>query len=300
MSWSEEQSLSASPTPMPPELVRRFRPDEIDESAPARSVPPLLESLRSGHDQVAEGEHRFRIAHHQCEVAEQWAFIEVPALTESSREAIAVDRCAASPVLKRCLAQPMTSLDLELYKPYFIFEHGVVRTEALASASTLAFVHELRSRDGKELRRLDVGSDRRRYQVLRARADVGDARHRAASPGAVPGTTMTSRSADGCATFRASSRPRGPRGPSRSISGSGPRPWRHLAIIKQQPGDVEASWRGDAIPLGVAVGDQAARWSSAEEFQDGEDSAVVGVGGGQVQLGEDVADVLLDRAGADS
>jgi hypothetical protein len=26
---------------------------------------------------------------------------------------------------------------------------------------------------------------------------------------------------------------------------------------------------------------------------------VVGVGGGQVQLGEDVADVLLDRAGAD-
>ena len=53
-------------------------------------------------------------------------------------------------MLKRCLAQPMASLDLELYKPYFIFEHGVVRTEALASASTLAFVHELRSGDGKE------------------------------------------------------------------------------------------------------------------------------------------------------
>jgi hypothetical protein len=146
----EEHSLSATPTPMPPELVRRFEHDEIDDSAPARSVPSLLESLRSGHDQVAEGEHRFRIAHHQCEVAEQWAFIEVPALTESSREAIAVDRCAATPVLKRCLAQPMTALDLELYKPHFIFEHGVVRTEALASPSALAFVHELRSGDGKE------------------------------------------------------------------------------------------------------------------------------------------------------
>jgi hypothetical protein len=146
----EEQSLSATPTLMPAELVRRFRHDEIDESAPARSVPALLESLRSGHDRVAEGEHEFRIAHHQCEVAEQWAFIEVPALTESARETIAVDRCAASPVLKRCLAQPLTALDVELYKPYFIFEHGVVRTQALASSSALAFIHELRSGDGRD------------------------------------------------------------------------------------------------------------------------------------------------------
>jgi hypothetical protein len=146
----EEHSLSATPTPMPPELARRFEHDEIDDSAPVRSVPSLLESLRSGHDQVAEGEHRFRIAHHQCEVAEQWAFMEVPALTESAREAITVDRCATTPVLKRCLAQPMTALDLELYKPYFIFEHGVVRTEALATPSALDFVHELRSGDGRE------------------------------------------------------------------------------------------------------------------------------------------------------
>jgi acyl-CoA thioesterase FadM len=146
----EEQSLSASPTLLPAELVHRFRQDEIHESAPARSLPALLESLRSGHDRVAEGEHEFRIAHHHCEVAEQWAFMEVPALTESARETIAVDRCAATPALKRCLAQPLTALDVELYKPYFIFEHGVVRTQALASPSALAFIHELRSGDGKD------------------------------------------------------------------------------------------------------------------------------------------------------
>jgi hypothetical protein len=142
--------LSASPTPLPAELVRRFQHDEIDESAPARSVPPLLDALRSGHDQIAEGEHAFRIAHHHCEVAEQWAFTEVPTLTESAREAIAVDGCAASPALKRCLAEPMTALDLELYKPFYIFEHGVVRTQALASPSALAFVHQLCSGDGRQ------------------------------------------------------------------------------------------------------------------------------------------------------
>jgi hypothetical protein len=146
----EEQSLSASPTVLPAELVRRFRPDEIDEAPPTRSVPALLESLTPGHDQVAEGEHEFRIAHHHCEVAEQWAFTEVPTLTESAREAIAVHHGKVSPVLKRCLAQPMTALDVELYKPYFIFDHGVVETEALAAPSELAFVHELRSGDRRE------------------------------------------------------------------------------------------------------------------------------------------------------
>jgi acyl-CoA thioesterase FadM len=146
----EERSLSASPTPMPPGLARRFRHDEVDEAAPARPLPALLESVRAGLEPVGEGEHRFRLAHHHCEVAEQWAFMEVPTLTESAREAIAVDGCAASPVLKRCLAQPMTGLDLELHRPFFVFEQGLVRTEALASRSELAFVHELRSADGRE------------------------------------------------------------------------------------------------------------------------------------------------------
>jgi hypothetical protein len=113
-------------------------------------MPALLDSLLAGHELVAEGQHAFTIAHHHCEVAEQWAFLEVPVLTGDSREALAIERSATSPALKRCLAQPLAAIDCELYRPYFVFEPGLVRTRALAFRSELTFVHELRSSDGGE------------------------------------------------------------------------------------------------------------------------------------------------------
>jgi hypothetical protein len=146
----EQRSLSAAPAPLAPGLVRLFQDDEVDDSAPSRVMPRLLESLRSRGEQVAESESRFHIAHHHCEVAEQWAFIEVPALTESAREALAVERSQAVKPLKRCLSSPLTAIDVELYRPYFIFEPGLIKTRAVTIASQLAFLHALRSGEGSE------------------------------------------------------------------------------------------------------------------------------------------------------
>lgn len=141
----EDRSLSAAPTTMPADLVRRFLPDEIDDSPLARTMPALLDRVRSDCRELATGEHEFRFAHHLCEMADQWASTEVPSFTDTSRMAVALDHCAGVAELKRCLAEPMTALDMELYRPYFVFDRAVVSTSARGGGSTLAFVHELHS-----------------------------------------------------------------------------------------------------------------------------------------------------------
>lgn len=149
VSIEEERSLSAAPAPLPPELVGRFRPEEIDDTPPARGLPALVETVQASDPIVAEGAHGFRIAHHHCEMAEQWAFLEVPTFVESSREELAMAQRGRVPALKRSLAEPLRALDIELYRPYFIFDRGRVHTRAFGSADRLAFLHELRAGDGR-------------------------------------------------------------------------------------------------------------------------------------------------------
>lgn len=133
----EPHSLTAEPAPLPDALVRRFRDAEVDPSTPERTMPALLAGVRAP---IAEGSHPFRIARHHCELADQWAFPAVAALVGSARERLAVDHGLAAG-----LAEPVTAIDIELSRPFFVFDDGVVAT----AAHDGAFVHRLRA-EGQE------------------------------------------------------------------------------------------------------------------------------------------------------
>jgi len=136
----EPMSLTAEPAPLPDALAQRFRDDEVDPSAPERTLPALLDAVRGFAGPIAEGLHPFRIARHHCELADQWAFPAVPALVGSAREELAVEHA-----LTRGLAEPVTAIDIELSRPFYVFDHGVVATAAYEGA----FVHRLCA-DGQE------------------------------------------------------------------------------------------------------------------------------------------------------
>ena len=144
----DQETLAASPARVPENLLAGFETDEIDPSSPERRVPKLAQKIKDLGKPLTEGEGSFTIHHHLCEVAEQWSFIEVPNIVEAIRETLALDRHEDIPDLRRCLSQPLRSFNVELNRPYFVFESGQVRSEAFLVEDRLTFMHQLFSQEG--------------------------------------------------------------------------------------------------------------------------------------------------------
>jgi acyl-CoA thioesterase FadM len=140
----DPDSLAATPAAFDARLIERFHPDEIDPASPARPLAELTAGLGQGLP-IATQTERFVVHRHLCEVADQWAFYEVPGLIGAGREAL-VRRCGATtPALRRALSSPLRRLELELQRPYFWFQPGTVETTAHVREDRLVFVHRLLS-----------------------------------------------------------------------------------------------------------------------------------------------------------
>jgi hypothetical protein len=139
----DPQSLAATPGPFPSHLVECFRPDEIDPASPARPLLALQEEIARAGAALATGRHDFVVYRHLCEVADQWAFFEVPGLIGASRERLALGRASDIPLLRRALGAPLQRLELELQRPYFWFQSGAVETAAHRLGDRLVLVHRL-------------------------------------------------------------------------------------------------------------------------------------------------------------
>jgi len=138
-------SLAASPAPFPPAVLERMRPDEIDPTSPPRPLPALLEEIAGAGELLATGRHAFTMHRHLCEVADQWAFFEVPGFIGASREALTLERGGDAPLLRQGIGEPLRRLEVELSRPYFWLEEGVIETSAYRLNDRLAMVHRLSS-----------------------------------------------------------------------------------------------------------------------------------------------------------
>lgn len=136
-------SLAAVPTTIDGALLDRFQPDEIDPAPPVRHVPQARSEIEGRGARLAEHTTPFVVYRHMCEVADQWAFWEVPALAGASREAMALAMGATHPPLRGGLSQPLRQFDMELTRPYFWFQAGTVETTAYLHEDRLAMVHRL-------------------------------------------------------------------------------------------------------------------------------------------------------------
>jgi hypothetical protein len=140
----EKTSLAAEPAPLPDSLLRKFADDEIDPTPPRRTMPPLLEDIsQTGEEVGPRGEHAFTVTRPLCEVADQWYFAEIPRLVEPAREGIAIGHQGTVPALNALVGKPMTSMEVELTRPYFWLQQGRVDSTAYRVDGGIAVVHRL-------------------------------------------------------------------------------------------------------------------------------------------------------------
>ena len=150
-------SLAATPAALDAALLERFQQDEIDPSSPTRPLEGLRTRIEKSGEPLGGATREFVIRRHLCEVADQWAFSEVPGLIGGGREALALERSRDVPELRDALSRPLLQLEFELMRPYFWFQPGKVETTAYRWEKRLALVHRLLSPvPGEELHGIAV------------------------------------------------------------------------------------------------------------------------------------------------
>lgn len=137
-------SLAAQPRKFSAQLLGKFQPDEVDAAPPEETLPKLKEEVERC-PLLASHTSSFKVHRHHCEVADQWAFLEVPCLIGENGETMALERAAQIPELKAVLSRPLRSFDMELSRPYFWFQPGRAETHVYRAPEGLALVHRLLS-----------------------------------------------------------------------------------------------------------------------------------------------------------
>src|SRR6266700_5714946 len=136
-------ALSGTPARLCPEVMSAFLADEI-EARPHRSpLPGLRAAIAGGGAALARGRTPFVIHRHQCEVADQWFWVEAVSLAGSGREELVRAEAERVPRLRLAMQAPVRRLDLLFRRPFYLFDEGAVLSTAYEWEGRLAFVHEL-------------------------------------------------------------------------------------------------------------------------------------------------------------
>jgi len=140
----EPLTLSGEPGVLPKSLFDRFLPDEIyrpDRSAITRATTPP-----DGNEIFRDGDTEVVLYRSQCEVADQWSFIEVLERLTANRERLFVGNAAPADVGRLAVAQPVRKTVAVFHRAMYVFDTCNITTRLLASPDEegqLAFVHTL-------------------------------------------------------------------------------------------------------------------------------------------------------------
>lgn len=138
-------SLAADPCVFGGDLLPRFQADEVIASSPNRPLPQLLKEIADAGSPLATYSYPFTVYRHLCEVADQWAFLEVPTLVSASRESLARIEGSKHPALRGGMSRAMRHYYNEFTRPYFWMQEGRVATTAYPFQDSVAYVHRLLS-----------------------------------------------------------------------------------------------------------------------------------------------------------
>lgn len=138
----DPHSLAAVPSHLSRSLLGQFQPDEVDRERPDRVVPALVQELERG-EAIVEASSPLMIHRHDCEVADQWSFIDVPNHVAAARETLVLARAGDIPALTSALSDPLRSIDVELTKPMYVLDQGTIATRAYSNGGGVSFVHRL-------------------------------------------------------------------------------------------------------------------------------------------------------------
>jgi hypothetical protein len=105
-------------------------------------LPDLLQRFEHG-ELLAEGRHPLLIHRHDCEVADQWSFIEIPSHAEAARECLVMERAADVPALSATMTNPLRSVHAEIRKPLFVLDEATIATSVHRSGDEIGVIHRL-------------------------------------------------------------------------------------------------------------------------------------------------------------
>ncbi|MDZ4663033.1 MAG: hypothetical protein SGJ18_15585 [Pseudomonadota bacterium] len=130
-------------------LLKKLRPDEIDDTTPDRVVPVLLSEIETSGEILAEGNISLTIHRHLCEVADQWCFVELMGIVGRGRENLVQANTDKGDSLLKGLSHPLKKINAELKKAYFLFDECYVQTKAYQVGEDVYFVHNLSGENKK-------------------------------------------------------------------------------------------------------------------------------------------------------
>ncbi|CNI64018.1 Uncharacterised protein [Yersinia frederiksenii] len=138
-----DEALTAQSGKIDEKLLQRFLPEEIDSSNMVRAAPKLLSKIESEGQFITEHNNLFTLYRHQCEVADQWSFIELPTLASAGRERLIISLDDDPAELSCTMGKPIKSIVAKLSCPFFLFDEGRVRTRAYLLNKQPIFVHHV-------------------------------------------------------------------------------------------------------------------------------------------------------------
>ncbi len=139
----DETSAAARPSDLHPDVQALFQEDEVSATPFPRMVKKMLPSLETEGVLLATGQHPFKLHRYAMDFADQWAFMETAAFVSASREELALARGQLTERLMDGLSQPVKEYHVDLTRPYFVLDQGVVDTRAYLWNDHLFFVHRL-------------------------------------------------------------------------------------------------------------------------------------------------------------
>ena len=140
---SGDEALSGVPGKVKACLLQKFLPDEIEPSNIVRRAPRLQNQIEQEGQLIAKNSYPFILHRHQCEVAEQWSFIELPTLASSGRERLLLSLENDSTHLMETLGMPLKNIVAKLTCPFFLFDEGQIDTSAYTFNNRIVFIHRV-------------------------------------------------------------------------------------------------------------------------------------------------------------
>jgi hypothetical protein len=129
-------------------VLDQFQDDEFSDEAAERPIRQIMRDFAS-EKPIAVARRSIRIGRHDCEVADQWSYIEVAAHAASAREEMILDaELETQERLQSGLVEPIQTLHAEIGRPLFLFDNAEIDSTAYCMAGVLTFVHVYRSQLG--------------------------------------------------------------------------------------------------------------------------------------------------------
>ncbi len=148
----EDGQWAASPEPVGPPVLDYFPPDGVTKRIVSWRLKPQLAGLGKC-DLVKTTTVQHRIYRHDCEAADQWSYIEAGAFAASAREKLLLelgDEADEYPELRTLLNRPIAKIDLQFFRPLYLYDDFTIETELRRGPQEITFIHRFRSQMGGE------------------------------------------------------------------------------------------------------------------------------------------------------